>query len=272
MTTPVRVGAFVAGLVVLFAAGLGLGKLVEDDAPADGGYRLRLTAGAAVAGSPVPIRFDVVANDDVVVTDFTIRHDKPLHLIAVRKDFGSYRHLHPAMDAAGRWAVDADLDAGSWRLYADFQPAGGDLQVLDADVTVAGTPVAAGSEPGGERRTWTEAGYTVEAVGSLAAGSGSDLEFRVSSQGRPVTDLEPYLGAYGHLVVIRDSDLGYLHAHPGDGPPGPEIPFGVEVPAVGGYHLFLDFRHRGAVRTATFVLDAAPGGTVEHEEGGHGDH
>ncbi len=80
--------------------------------------------------------------------------------------------------------------------------------------------------------------------------------------GRPVTDLQPYLEAYGHLVALREGDLAYLHVHPGGEPgdgktkPGPDIEFGAEVPSAGAYHLYLDFKHDGVVRTAQFALDA----------------
>jgi len=51
--------------------------------------------------------------------------------------------------------------------------------------------------------------------------------------------------------------------------PGPEIAFGTEVPSAGRYHLFLDFKHHGKVRTAAFTLDAAgpTAGGNSHEHG-----
>ena len=70
--------------------------------------------------------------------------------------------------------------------------------------------------------------------------------------GEPVTDLEPYLGAYGHLVALRAGDLAYLHVHP-EGGRGP-VAFRAEVPSEGAYHLFLDFKHDGVVRTAAFAV------------------
>jgi len=78
-----------------------------------------------------------------------------------------------------------------------------------------------------------------------------------------VTDLQPYLSAYGHLVVLRDGDLAYLHVHPtgepGDGAtrPGPDVRFRTTAPSTGTYRLFLDFRHGDVVRTAEFTLSTA---------------
>ena len=93
-------------------------------------------------------------------------------------------------------------------------------------------------------------------------GEESELSFQVSTGGRPVTDLQPYLGAYGHLVVLRAGDLAYLHVHPagepGDGvtEPGPDVSFLSTAPSAGTYRLFLDFRHGDAVHTAAFTVEA----------------
>ena len=86
------------------------------------------------------------------------------------------------------------------------------------------------------------------------------LTLSVSRDGKPVDDLQPYLGAYGHLVAVRASDLAYLHVHPmgepGDGATssGPEIGFHTTFPSAGAYRLFLDFQHHGVVRTAAFTV------------------
>ncbi len=78
-----------------------------------------------------------------------------------------------------------------------------------------------------------------------------------------MTDLQPYLAAYGHLVALREGDLAYLHVHPdgepGDGrtKPGPGITFHTAFPSEGSYRLYLDFKHDGVVRTAEFTVEAA---------------
>ena len=101
------------------------------------------------------------------------------------------------------------------------------------------------------------------------------LTLTCPEDGQPVTDLEPYLGAYGHLVALREGDLAYLHVHPGGEPgdgttqPGPDIEFGAEVPSAGGYHLYLDFKHDGVVRTAQFALEASRDGPAPATGGSH---
>ena len=89
--------------------------------------------------------------------------------------------------------------------------------------------------------------------GELVAGTESELTVTVTRDGAAGDRLEPYLGALGHLVAIRDGDLAYLHVHPldeADGAGGPQVRFAVEVPTAGTYGLFFDFSHGDDVRTA----------------------
>ena len=116
-------------------------------------------------------------------------------------------------------------------------------------------------------------GYTVALDGEFELGRESELTLTVTKDGKPVTDLQPYLAAYGHLVALRSGDLAYLHVHPagspGDGStePGPDVTFFATAPSAGTYRLFLDFQHDNTVRTAEFTVTA--GGTAT-TAGGNG--
>ncbi|HEX6148952.1 MAG TPA: hypothetical protein VFZ39_04235, partial [Nocardioides sp.] len=175
-----------------------------------------------------------------------------------------YRHLHPTLGEDGRWTAPIELSAGTTRLFADFTATGGPSLVLGTDVHVAGDyePLP----PPDVTRTVTVDGYRVRLTGTLAGGSSSDLTAVITRDGRPVTDLQPYLGAYGHLVALREGDLAYLHVHPEEAGAGPRIPFVAEVPSDGRYRLFLEFRHRGAVHLAGFTLAAGDGYADAHGE------
>ena len=165
------------------------------------------------------------------------------------------------MSADGTWSADVALTPGQWRVFTDFVPAElGENLTLGADLTVPG---ALSAEPLPAPSTSVEVdGYTVTLDGELVPGEESKVTLSVSKDGQPVTDLQEYLGAYGHLVALRNGDLAYLHVHPegepGDGktPAGPEVVFFAEVPSVGDYRLFLDFQHEGVVRTADLTVHA----------------
>jgi hypothetical protein len=310
MNTTAKVGAYALGLAVIFAGALGIGNAVgevaptpaaeshsthatpqqttaqqaENDAPgglqvSQNGYTLTPITTAIKPDEPTDFRFTVTAPDGNPVTGYQVQHDKKLHFIVVSRDLTVFQHLHPEL-SDGVWSVKLTLPvAGAYRAFADFAPTGGAALTLGADLLVAGDytpkplPEAA--------RTASVDGYTVTLDGDLVPGRSSKLTLKVTKDGKPVTDLQPYLGAYGHLVALRAGDLAYLHVHPdgepGDGKtkPGPEITFYAEAPSRGDYRLFLDFQHEGAVRTADFTVDtgrtaAAPAPTPEPTE--HGEH
>ena len=236
--------------------GLPGGLMVSQD-----GYTLDLQTPRSEARAEAPVRFRILGPGGSPVTKYDVEHEKRLHFIAVRRDLTGFQHVHPSLDAAsGRWSTALDLQPGEWRVFADFKPTGADALTLGADLAVAGdfTP----ADPPEPSRTANVDGYEVTLRGKLEAGSDAKLTLRVSKDGRPVTDLQPYLGAYGHLVALRQGDLAYLHVHPdgepGDGKtkPGPEAVFYAAVPSAGTYGLFLDFRHGGTVRTAPFTVSA----------------
>ncbi|MFI6602892.1 hypothetical protein ACIBHX_42140 [Nonomuraea sp. NPDC050536] len=282
MNTAARLGLYVAGLAVVFGGALGVGSAVGDVAPAptasqaghqsmnmsttnsdtpgglqvsQSGYTLNpLTAIAA--GQPTDFKFTVTGPDGKPVTAYEVEHDKKLHFIVASRDLTLFQHVHPEMTPDGVWSIKLTLpEAGAYRAFADFTPTGGSGLTLGADLQVAGEfqpkPLPQAS------RTASIDGYNVTLDGDLVPGQASKLTLKVSKDGEPVTDLQPYLGAYGHLVALRAGDLAYLHVHPEESKAaGPDITFYAEVPSRGDYRLFLDFKHGDTVRTAAFTAHA----------------
>ncbi|MBB6174775.1 hypothetical protein HNR23_004835 [Nocardiopsis mwathae] len=311
MNVPAKLGIYGLGLVLAFGGALGVGRLVGPITTADaqeegahghaaevpssgapnipqglqvseGGYTLDLLAAPEEAGAEAPLSFRITGPDGEAVTDFAVEHDKPMHVILVGRDLDGYRHLHPEMRGDGVWTAPVEPDTpGPYRLFADFVPEGEKTgRVLGVDMAVPGD-YRPGPLP--EPAATAEVdGYEVALDGQPAAGESSELTFTVTEDGDPVTDLEPYLGSYGHLVALRDGDLAFAHVHPagepGDGAtePGPEITFATRLPSPGAYRLYLDFQHDGAVHTAEFTV-AAGGtegtfGTGGGSGGGHDGH
>jgi len=234
------------------AGELPAGVLVSAD-----GYTLSDLAAPQAAGERGAITFRILGPDGHAVTDYEAQHEKDLHLVVVSQDTTEFFHEHPVMAADGTWSVDWTWPrAGSYRVYADVLPAGAEQGLtLAQDVTVPGDVVVEALPE--ESRVAEVDGYTVSLTGDLTT-SGGVLTLSVAHDGADVTDLDPYLGAYGHLVAIRVGDLAYLHVHPegevGTVPAGPDIEFSVAAPSPGTYRLFLDFSHGGEVRTAAFTV------------------
>ena len=231
------------------------------------GYRLDADQTILASGEAQPFTFRITGPHGTVHA-FVADHEAELHLILVGSDLGTYAHLHPVRADDGTWSVDLPaLAPGTYRAFADFAVADGPELTLGVDLAVPGdTTYAPLPAPGA---TAAVDGYEVAISGTPLAGSTTEIELTVPRDGEPVTDLEPYLGAFGHLVAIRSGDLAYLHVHPlGDAAHdeaargGPTVRFAVQVPSPGDYRLFLDFSHGDGVHTAAF--------TVHVPDGGHG--
>ena len=275
-----RIALFAVALTATFAGAFVLGGTVDPDAGDDSAHDAAESHDGIEAGEPARIvvedrtlspaggelAFRVVDGDGATIRDFDVEHERAMHLIAVRRDLTGYRHLHPRQRSDGAWEVSVEAgQAGPHRLYADFS-SGGEPYTLTADVAVAGEyrpqplPAPSLAADAGE-------GYVVE-----VARDGSERRFTVTRDGRPVDDLEPYLGARGHLVAIREGSLDFLHVHPEDAATeGRAIRFAVTYRRGGPHRLFLQFRHRGEVHTAAFTETVTSAGEGDHEEGGaHG--
>lgn len=306
MNTATKLAAYAGGLVAIFAAALGVGAAVgsptdmsttthdthagESTHPtepvvpgglqvSEQGYTL-----SEIETDPARLSFRITGPTGAPVTDFSEQHEKKLHLIVVRSDTTQFRHVHPTLAADGTWTV-VDWTwptGGTYRVFADFQPADGPALTLGRNVDVAGE-ITPAPTPTPSRIAEVD-GYRVELTGDLTT-AGGPLVLTVTRDGRPVTDLQPYLGAFGHLVALRTGDLAYLHVHPqgepGDGitAPGPDVVFHAQAPSAGTYRLFLDFQHENTVRTAEFTVvadrptaptAATPTATTPTGPAGHG--
>ncbi|MVA77640.1 heavy-metal-associated domain-containing protein [Auraticoccus sp. F435] len=226
------------------------------------GYRLTALDAPAEVGVDGQLSLRLVDGQGHPVTDYEVSHEKELHLVVVRSDGEGFRHVHPRHDGEGTWSLPWRWQqAGSHRVYADFVPAGGEQVTLTSTVEVAGELEPVTDRP--QTRSVEVDGLTVTVAGELRAARSSELTFTVERDGRPVTTLQPHLGAFGHLVALREGDLAYLHVHPlGAGPSsaeatsGPEVVFAAEAPTPGRYLLYLDLRVDDRVVTAPLVVEA----------------
>lgn len=278
MSAPVRLGAFAALLGAIFLAASLAGAAIDpqpragEDPPAHGGaqpahgaapqpvrglavsagdLRLDLATPALALDARSALRFRILDQDGAPVRDFDVEHERRMHLILVRRDMTGFEHLHPTMGADGTWSTPVRLGhAGSYRVFADFSHAG-TARTLGADLRVSGTAVLR-ALPAPARTASAGDGLRVTLdAPPLHAGREADLRFAISRDGEAVAP-EPYLGARGHLVALREGDLAFLHVHPtaGDG-----ATFATTFPSAGQYRLFLQVKVDGRVRTAAFTVE-----------------
>ncbi len=204
-------------------------------------------------GRTADLRLRIVDARGETLRDFDVTHEKRMHLILARRDLTGFQHLHPTQGADGSWSAPVRLDdAGSYRLFADFshedtpQTLATDLRVDgDADLRPLPAPQPAAKSDGG---------YDVRLdTGSAHPGREAELRFTITRDGVPVKT-EPYLGAGGHLVALREGDMAFLHVHPTEQSRN-TVGFGATFPTEGRYRLFLQFKHEGRVQTVAFTQE-----------------
>lgn len=253
-----RVALFVAGLAGVFLAALALGNVIDledrtlgeaahasaadahgaDSAPAgvaveQDGYRLVQEREALVAGRAEPYVFRILGPGGSPLRDYAVEHERLLHLIVVgRSPSTHFLHVHPTQRADGAWTVPLTLPTnGSYRVFADFTT-GGERRTLGVDLTGHEGPNLV-AEP-------------ISRYDVARHGHGDRLEFVPTLAGNPVK-LQRYLGAAGHLVVLREGDLAYIHAHADED----ELAFDAPFPSPGRYRLYLQFKAGGKVETVS---------------------
>jgi hypothetical protein len=270
LSPPLRLAAFAAGLAVVLAGSLALGR-ATGDASADAappeqhaGDEHAASRSNAVTGTSLSaggLRLDVpvtvlpalrttrftfrILDARGPVTDYDVEQSKRLHLVVVSRDLLRHAHVHPELAQDGTWSTPLTLAPGSYRAVADFS-VDGERRSLAVDLAV----------PGALQPLPLPPPSTTVAVDDLRvelARDGSTLSFTAFRGAAPVVP-EPYLGARGHLVAFRSGDLAYAHVHP-SGEDGATTSYDAELPGPGTYRLFLELRVDGRVRLAPFTLE-----------------
>jgi len=237
------------------------------------------------------------------VKDFAVVHDKLMHLIVVKKDLSWFNHIHPEYQGNGVFTVTETLpSAGSYKIYADYTPKGRAQEVPQHEFATGGQtpqPVAVHLTPDTMKNGWMtrkvvahpeghpdgKGGATYEIAlmpmpMPIVAGQDTMLHFQIrDAKGTPLKDLQPYLGAMGHAVILSADSTKYLHSHPmaageehdmskmgamdmsqmNEAPApksgGPDVMFHTNFPEAGLYKAWGQFQHKGQIITAAFVLN-----------------
>jgi hypothetical protein len=242
-------------------------------------YRLELTTAPAAVEAGKPARFTFAIFHPVTgaaVTDFAVVHDRPYHLFVVSQDFTHFEHVHPDERPDGSFSIDLTLPRpGYYRLYSDFLPVGGGPQVIAQTVVTTrfdGDIVSSLAHLEPDRTlSKTIDGTSVDLridPAELVAGRIVPLTFHLSDRasGQPVSDLERYLGAWGHALVLSEDGIEYIHAHPtellpdletslkGRATGGPDVTFEALFPKAGRYRIWVQFQRQGRTSTAWFTV------------------
>lgn len=190
-------------------------------------------------------------------------HEKLMHLIVVNKDLTFFNHIHPVLAGTGLFKITTQFPTGGdYKLIADFVPQGTDGVTQSEWIKVSGdAPNQKPLTPDTNFTKTVDGKLVTLTVDKLVAGEPVNLTFTIKDAAtqQPISDLQPYLGAVGHVVIISGDTEKYLHIHPmDDKSTGPDAKFMTIFPDGGIYKIWGQFQHQGNVIIVPFVLQVQP--------------
>ena len=236
------------------------------------------------AGKPARLIFKVLhPGTGAAVTNFEVVHDKPYHLFVISMDMEFFEHIHPEQSSDGSWWIDVTLPkAGQYMVLSDFAPQGAASQFIARPLITAGYD---GDLLADSARLVPDvsASKTVGALTAtirydpvpMAAAVHRHLTFTLThaGTGAPVTDLQAYLGAFGHMLIISEDMTQYVHSHPLENLPaggdpemargGPSVTFEGLMPRPGRYRAWTQFRYQDTIHTFPFTFEVTGIGASE---------
>ena len=239
-------------------------------------------------GVSTAMRFRIKDRSGAVVKRLEVVHERALHLMVVSEDLSWYAHEHPVVQDDGSLALRLTFPSpGEYVLFHDFSPSGAGEQVVPVTVHVEGAPPQPVPLVVDSESSKVVDGYSVrlKTAGPIRVGREVVLSYNILRHRQPVTDLEPYLGAMGHLAVVSENLEHFVHSHPlgqehgggghhedeehgsrghdehGEhgglvvGWKGSVVSFHAQFPEAGLYKAWAQFKHRGRIITVPFVID-----------------
>jgi hypothetical protein len=240
---------------------------------------------------------------ETVMTQLVPDHGHLMHLFLVRQPaMDRFYHLHPTQTAPDEFTDDLPaVDAGHYEVFADIVRASGfpdtmvteidlpdlpqhdltgdDSEVSTTSLSDAGRDNLTAPLSDGARMVWERE------PGALAANQLLWFRFRVEdANGKPATDLEPYMDMAGHAEFIRSDFSVFAHVHPDGSAPmaavnlanaslhvpavamngmagmqgmeteklPAEVSFPYGFPKAGQYRIFVQVKRNGKIETGVF--------------------
>jgi Heavy metal binding domain len=215
-------------------------------------YRLRVDVEPPVLhpGDEATLTLRPLDPAGVPVPRYEIVHEKLMHLFVVSQDLEFFAHIHPAL-GPGAFRVRARLPRpGMYRLLADYYPAGSVPQLSLSTLFVEGAtaPPNLQTATAPQKCSNLTAGLRMEPEQPLAG-----LETRLFFDLDPYAGLEPYLGAWGHMLIASEDLVDLIHTHPFL-VRQPAIQFNVIFPRAGFHRIWTQFQREGVVNTVQFTV------------------
>jgi hypothetical protein len=248
--------------------------LVPGDPMATADYTMHVTIEprAIKPGEKTKFRFAILHPlTGQPVTQFGEVHDKLYHLFIVSRDMKQFFHIHPQLQKDGSFTIEETLPApGQYVMFSDFMPVGGGPQLIATPITTTGFDGdIASSWPNLKADSFTKNADGVKIdmqiePAKLVAGEEADIPIHFTDQktDAPIKDLQRYLGAFGHAMLLSEDMTEHVHAHPAEmlegtditSGGGPDLVFHALFPKPGFYRMWLQFQRNNVLSTVPFTF------------------
>ena len=217
---------------------------------------LRVTPKQIPAGRELQLTFRVTdPKTRKPVTKFEVVHEKLFHLFIVSQDLQYFAHVHPEPQPDGAFILRTTLPKpGTYRLLADYYPTGGVPQLTPTTISTEGyiaplVPAELKPDLTPQHGENLEAELTMDPPQPIA-GKKTLLFFKL----KPADGLEPYIGAWGHMLAVSDDLIDMIHTHPSIADGGPNVQFDLYFPREATYRIWVQFQRLGKVNTLVFTI------------------
>lgn len=230
-------------------------------------YTIYFNQPTAKTGQEASLEFVITEKDSgKPVTKLEIMHDKPIHLVLVRKDLKHFDHIHPILKG-NNWVVPYVFNAaGEYRLWVDFTK-NGIQHIVDFDLSVSGKQEVE------EQDRLYGLKVDMQAPSKITTDNNVMLDFVVTdANGKAVPITEKFLAANAHLITIDESLQKFNHNHDMNFDNDNVLSFTHMFSKAGRHKAWVQFSVNGQVRTASFDFSVSEGmsSMKSTEKMGHG--
>ena len=221
--------------------------------------QFKLSSNKIMPNQDTTITINIKDKTGKPIDKFDTVHEKQMHFIIVSKDLSFFNHIHPDYKGNGEFTVTTQFPtAGEFKVIADITPTGMGAMNKSQWISVQGEmPAGQSIEPDAALTKVVDGKEVTLSIDHLMANMELNLNFNITDAQtkQPVTDLQPYLGAVGHVVILTQDAENYLHVHPTDEKAsGPDAKFMTTFPHSGVYKIWGQFKQNNKVFTVPFVV------------------
>lgn len=198
--------------------------------------------------------------------DLELVHTKKLHLLIIDESLTDYQHIHPVPGTkAGEWVFTfTPKFARTYRVWADSTRSGADQEYVFADLPAGSQKAPAPDANPVATAELNGLKFALSFDGAVKAGKGVMGSVAVidTKSGKPFTQLQPIMGAFGHVVAFSRDWGSIEHVHPLGNEPtkesdrsGPVVGFHMQPANSGVLKIFVQILANGKETIVPFTVN-----------------